>query len=271
MLTTPVIRCLKQQVEGAEVHFVTKIQYASIVASNPYIDKVHFLENGLNLLIKELKKEEFDYIIDLHHNIRSTILKIKLNIISFTFRKINFQKWLMVAFKKNYLPRVHIVDRYFETLKLFDVVNDNKGLDFFVEPKNEVDIQTLPSAFHEGYVAIAIGAKHATKQMPDDKIAKICVGINLPVLLMGGSEDNGKAGNIISLSGKSKIFSACGGFNLQQSASLLKQAKLVISHDTGLMHIAAAFRKKLISIWEIQFLSLACIHICRVLKIIFLK
>lgn len=249
VLTTPVVRCLKQRIEDAEVHFVTKIQYASIVKSNPYIDKVHILENDLNNLIKRLKNEEFDYIIDLHHNIRSTILKVKMKVTAFTFNKINFQKWLMVAFQKNCLPKKHIVDRYMEAIRLFDVENDNKGLDFFIDPENEIKIQTLPEAFHNGYVAIVIGAKHFTKQLPDDKLVELCNGISLPVLLFGGTEDHIKAERIISLSNKTKIYNACGGYNLQQSASLLKQAKGIITHDTGLMHIAAALRKNIISIW----------------------
>ncbi|MFX8696386.1 glycosyltransferase family 9 protein, partial [Acinetobacter baumannii] len=42
---------------------------------------------------------------------------------------------------------------------------------------------------------------------------------------------------------------ACGKFNLNESADLVRQSKLIITHDTGLMHIAAALRKKIISVW----------------------
>jgi ADP-heptose:LPS heptosyltransferase len=249
VLTTPVIRCLNQQLVGAEVHFVTKKQYASIVSQNPYIHRVHLLENSLNDLIKELKEENFDYIIDLHHNLRSAIIKARLRILSFTFNKLNFQKWLIVAFKKNILPEKHIVDRYFNTITPFDVKNDSRGLDFFIDQKNEIDISSLPLNFHNGYVAMVIGAKHATKQMPEDKLVQLCNGIERPVILMGGTDDLTKAERIIQLTEKTKIFNACGGFNLQQSASLLRQARLVITHDTGLMHIAAAFKQKIVSIW----------------------
>jgi ADP-heptose:LPS heptosyltransferase len=249
VLTTPVIRCLKQQVEGAEIHYVTKKQYFSLISQNLHIDKIHLLENGLNELIKKLKEENFDYIVDLHNNLRSSILKFKLKTLSFTFHKLNFKKWLVVKFKKDILPRKHIVDRYFETVKLFDVQNDNKGLDFFIDFKNEINIGTFPLAFHKGYIAFAIGARHATKQLPADKISQICNEMNLPVILLGGHEDFKNAEKIIETANKTKIFNACGGYNLQQSASLVKQARFVITHDTGLMHIAAAFKKTIISIW----------------------
>jgi hypothetical protein len=46
-----------------------------------------------------------------------------------------------------------------------------------------------------------------------------------------------------------RIYNACGKFSLHESADLVKQAKLVISHDTGLQYIACAFNKKVLAIW----------------------
>jgi ADP-heptose:LPS heptosyltransferase len=249
VLTTPVIRCLKEQVEGAEIHYVTKKQFLSVVEGNPNIHKIHLLDKNLNVLIKELRSEGFDYIIDLHNNLRTSIIKFRLRRLAFSFNKLNYEKWLMVYFKKNKLPNVHIVDRYLETCKLFDVINDHKGLDFYIEQKNEVDLNLLPPEYAAGYVALVIGAKHFTKQLPENKIVELCNLINKPVVILGGPEDKAKAERIIEKTDKQSLFNACGKFNLQQSASLVKQADLVISHDTGLMHIAAAFKQKIISIW----------------------
>ena len=249
VLTTPVIRCLKEQVEGAEIHFVTKKQFASVLVGNPNIHKIHVLDQSLNTLIHELKNESFDYIIDLHHNLRSSIIKFRLRRMAFSFNKLNFEKWLMVHFKKNYLPAKHIVDRYLETCKFFDVKNDNQGLDFYIEPKNEIDINSFPPEYKSGYVAFVIGAKHATKQLPESKIIELCNLISKPLILIGGPEDKDKAENILKKTSNSTVFNACGKFNLQQSASLVKQAKIVITHDTGLMHIAAALKQNIVSIW----------------------
>ncbi|HEY9125062.1 MAG TPA: glycosyltransferase family 9 protein [Bacteroidales bacterium] len=249
VLTTPVIRCLKEQVEGAEIHFVTKKKFASVVADNPYIDKIHLLDGKLKSLIEELRQEECDHIIDLHHNLRTYIVKKKLGLFAFSFDKINIQKWLMVQFKINKLPQKHIVDRYLETCRLFDVTNDGKGLDFFINPKNEIEISQLPSFLQNGYIALVIGGMHGTKQMPNAKLAELSNKLNLPVVLLGGPDDSQAAESIINESKNANIFNACGKYNLQQSASIVKQAKLVIAHDTGLMHIAAAFKKRIISIW----------------------
>ena len=70
-----------------------------------------------------------------------------------------------------------------------------------------------------------------------------------PVVLLGGTEDVAAGEEIVRSTVGAKVFNACGKFNLSQSASLVRQARLVISNDTGLMHIAAAFKKTMISIW----------------------
>jgi len=239
---------LKKQVEEAEVHFLTKKQFKPVVENNPYIDKVHVLDESISSLVKNLKAEEFDYIIDLHNNLRTAGIKYKLRLIAFSYYKLNIQKWLMVHFKINRLPAAHIVDRYLDTVKLFDVVNDNKGLDYFISENDEVNLNSFPEKFQRGYIAFVIGAKHYTKQMPADKIISVCRKISHPVIFLGGLDDVEKA-EIIVQELKGDVMNACGKYNLNQSASLIKQARVVITSDTGLMHIAAAFRKKIISVW----------------------
>ena len=112
VLTTPVVRCLKQQYPDAEVHYVTKKSYKTLLENNPYIDKVFTLEKSLNDLVNQLKSEEYDYVIDLHNNLRTRIIKFRLGVKSFSFDKLNFHKWILVKLKKNIMPKVHIVDRY---------------------------------------------------------------------------------------------------------------------------------------------------------------
>jgi heptosyltransferase-2 len=79
-------------------------------------------------------------------------------------------------------------------------------------------------------------------------LTELCTKIDHPVILIGGPEDRAN-GEQIAAADPVKIYNACGKFNLHESADLVKRAKLVISHDTGMMHIAAAFRKPIISIW----------------------
>ena len=102
VLTTPVVRCLRKKFPDAQIHYLTKQSFASIVLTNPYINKVHVLKDDLDVMIEELKKESFDYIIDLHHNLRTMRIKQALKkVASFSFDKLNIPKWVFVNFKMN--------------------------------------------------------------------------------------------------------------------------------------------------------------------------
>lgn len=246
VLTTPVVRCLKQQVEGAVVHFLTKPQYAEILNNNPYINKVHVLKSDKET-VRELKDEGFDYLIDLHKSLRSYRFKNRLKVMDFSFPKLNREKWLMVNFKKNILPDIHIVDRYFEAVKLFDVQNDLKGLDYFINVLDKVNLDDFGFDTNKDFVAFAIGGQHETKKIPVEKILGICKKINHPIVLLGSQEDFSNAEIIVS--GCKNAINMCGKLSLNQSASLVEQSALVITHDTGNMHIAAALKKNIVSVW----------------------
>jgi len=248
VLTTPVVRCLKTQIDDAEIHYVTKVQYQSILQNNPYIDKVHLLMENLTDLIQDLKKEKYDVVIDLHNNLRTRIIKWRLGVRSFSFNKLNIEKWLMVNLKINHLPDKHIVDRYLETAKSLGIKNDALGLDYFIPDEDEVPWEWLPESHRRGFVAYAIGGQHETKKLPLERMVELCKKINKPIVLLGGKEDFDNGERILNELQES-IFNTCGKLNLNQSASLIKKASYVFSHDTGLMHIAAALKKEVFSIW----------------------
>ena len=254
VLTTPVIRALKQQL-GAEVHYLTKQGFRGIVAANPHVAKVYTINNKVSEVMSALKEEKYDYVIDLHRNLRSAQVKWGLGARSYSFDKINWEKWLIVNLKANRLPDVHIVGRYLATVESLGVKNDGLGLDYFIPPEDEVSVGNLlatnvlaPQQEAPKYIAFVIGAAHNTKRLPTDKIISICRQVSMPVLLLGGPGEADEGTQIADAAG-GQVLNMCGLFNLNQSASIVRQAYKVISHDTGLMHIAAAFGKSLLSVW----------------------
>lgn len=266
VLTTPVIRNLRTQLTDAEVHYCTKKEYLSILAENPYIDKLHTYENSLSDLLDTLKKEKFDVVIDLHQNLRTRIIKFRLGVKSYSFNKLNWEKWLLVNLKINKLPNIHIVDRYMKTIVPLGIKMDALGLDYFIPEQDEVAITSLPETHRKEYVALAIGAQHNTKKLPFKRMVELCDKINKPIILLGGKNDSEMGEKVadffrktsksepheeglLKLNKKTIVYNACGKYNLNQSASILKKANYVFTHDTGLMHIAAAFKKQIFSIW----------------------
>jgi ADP-heptose:LPS heptosyltransferase len=248
VLTSTVLRIIKTQIENSEVHFVTKKKYAAIVSSNPFIDKVFYLEHSLSDLIYLLQKENYDYIIDLHQNIRSNRIKSKIKTTTFSFNKLNFQKLLLVKLGINKLPEKHIVERNLETLTAFHVQNDFEGLDYFIPENEEFNFSDLPEPFQKGYVAFVIAGTYFTKKLPSEKIIEICKSISFPVLLLGGKTESAEGDKIIAGT-NGNVLNFAGKIKLNQSASLLKNARVVLTNDTGLMHIAAAYKKKILSFW----------------------
>lgn len=249
VLTTPVPRVLKQQLEGpVEIHYLTKRQYASLLEHNPHIDVVTSIDEKVFEVADYLRETHFDYVIDLHNNLRSGQVKRLTKSLIFKVDKRNAAKWLYVQTKREMLPIGHIVSRYIDTVAALGAEDDGKGLDFFIPENEKVDLQQLPEAFRNEYVAYAIGGTFQGKVLPTEKIIALSRKIKKPLVLLGGPED-AAAGDEIVAKSTATVFNACGKFSLLQSASLLEQAESVIAHDTGLMHIAAALKKRLISLW----------------------
>ena len=245
--TTPVVRCLKKQVKGAEIHYLTKKSFRFILENNPYVDKLHLLEDKLSDTIKLLKREKYDYVIDLHNSLRSILVKAALQVKSSTFKKQRIKKILAIRFKINRVKPRHLVDRYLDTVKFLGVENDNQPIDYFLPGEYDVE-QLLPPSHQKDYVAFIIGATHFTKRMPNEQVIEICGKLDRPVVLLGGGDvaDNGV---IIQLGAGDKVYNACGKLSMNESVFLVKNAAKVIGFDTGLTHIAEAFDKELVTIW----------------------
>lgn len=248
VLTTPVIRCLKKQYPQAEIHYLTRSTYAELLQANPYIDRLHLSGSSVERILPNLQQQDFDTIIDLHHNLKTLRIKKALRKPVHAYYKLNVEKWLRTALKINCLPDVHVVDRYLHTVEPFGVRNDGAGLDYFIPDSDRVRDTDIPAAHQAGYVGVVIGAALHTKKLPVDALTQLCKRIAYPVILLGGPEDR-QAGEVIASADPGKVYNACGKFRFNESADLVRRARLIVSHDTGLMHVAAAFKKPIVSIW----------------------
>ncbi|MTB49409.1 glycosyltransferase family 9 protein [Lewinella sp. W8] len=254
VLTTPVIRGVKQQA-GAEVHFLTKASFAAVLKGNPHLDRVWTIKKDISEIAAELVRENYDYLIDLHGNLRSLEVKTRLLVHALrhlrprprtaTFNKLNFRKFLLTRLGINRMPDLHIVDRYLAAAARLGVRKDGHGLDYFIASEDEVHPEEVGLPPH--YLAFVIGAAHATKRLSEEQMATVCREFPAPVVLLGGPAEAALGERLAE--GNDHVHNACGKFSLGGSADLVRQAQVVLTHDTGLMHIAAAFRKPIISVW----------------------
>lgn len=249
VLTTPVIRCIKRQMDDdVELHMLTRDKFESLSYNNPYIDKTHEYGNSLREVIKELKKEEFDYVVDLQKNSLSRRVCWALGCEHHSFHKLDFKKMLLTTFKINKLPDVHIVDRYFEAVEPLDVKNDGRGLEFYISESNMMQEPDLPEEFRNGFYAVVVGGSYNTKVIPTEKLVEIIEKLDEPVILLGGPGDMQRAKQVADAVGEN-VWNPVGMLNLEQSAAIIKMSKAVLTSDTGMMHIAAALNKPMVSVW----------------------
>src|SRR5580698_1084403 len=244
--TTPVVRCLKKQLPGAEVHFLTKPAFKYIYDNNPYVDKLLLLKQTLSETIHDIKAENYDYIIDLHNNLRTALIKLNVRAKSSTYKKQRIRKWLSLKFNLKLLPPVHLVERYMQAVTFLGVKNDEQPIDYYIKTDHQLN-KLLPPSHQNNYIVFIIGATHFTKRMPNEKIITVCQGLNLPVVLLGGNDVKANGDEIASKT--TNVYNACGITTLDESVFLVSKANSVIGFDTGLTHIAEAFDKPIASIW----------------------
>lgn len=244
VLTSPVVRVLRQHFPKADIRFLTKEPFTELVAHSPHLSGVMVFNGDLRATVKEVRAFRPDVIIDLHHNLRTALLKAAVGTKAFSFPKLNVEKWLHVNLRLDVLPDRHIVQRYMEAVLPLGVQDDGKGLELCI-PDN-VPMPSLPDHFTYGYVAVVVGAKFATKRIPQHKLKAIIEGLPMPVVLVGGAEDDLMAEEFIS---SENVFNGCGKWSLLESARVISQARAVVTGDTGMMHIAAAFQRPVVSIW----------------------
>lgn len=243
IMTTPVIRCLKKQLD-AEIHFATKNSFSSLLVENLYIDKLILLQDDWTGFMKELKNESYDLIVDLHNNLRSRRLSAGLRQKTVKINKLNIHKQLIIYTGIDHLPNIHVAERGLETVKFLNVQNDFEGMDYFF-PKD----MPFVHPFNTGdFVTLALGTAHFTKNIPRDLLEFIIDNCPYPMIFLGGPKEK-ELGEQLAMKDPQRLMNMAGKCNLTESALYVEKSKYTIAGDTGVLHIAAALKKPTISIW----------------------
>jgi heptosyltransferase-2 len=237
LLTFPVVEALVHKYPSAEIHFLTKPSNEPVLDLLSNKVQPRFLQESLVQTAKQLRGERYDLVIDLHNNLRTFLLQVLLMKGSWhRFRKLNFQKWLFTAFKWNTLPKVHVVDRYAQAASVSPA-----SVNLAVSNTNV--LESLPSH----YVAWVLGATFSTKQFPLSKLIETIERLEMPIVLLGGEKENPLASSLQAHF--PSLISYVGKTSLSEGAMVLSKAKVVVTNDTGLMHLAAFYAKPMVCIW----------------------
>ncbi len=267
MLTSPALRALHTTYPLAQIDFLVKSQFADLVKFNPNITTVLEMRTGdwseLQLVLNRIQSEKYDLIVDLHNSLRSRYIRLLAKATrTAVINKRVFARFMLVKFKVHwYGTPISVADRYLETCQQFGVQGDGKGLEVFVPDQTIETISSFMSKYklerNKLVIGFAPAANHATKRwLPERYVELGCMlakEYNARIVIFGGKSDETYCDDIAHMinmqTGAHTADTFAGKLSLIETAAVLDYCNVVVSNDTGLMHLAQARKKKVVAIF----------------------
>ena len=266
VLTESTIRLAKEYFPDCEIHFLTKPVYTKLVESFEGVSKVYAWVEKPSIFIS-LRKEIYDFVIDLHNKFNTFLIKLILCRKTITYNKQRFDRWLMT--QRMTTERIDsVVWNYLDVLK--KVVPSDKGninidkilMNKTFYPKLRVEkyiVDAVRDKFmsynvplDQYLIGIFPGAKHDTKRYPIERIINLIIDVpdhwKCSFVFLGDWTDKEHT-NKIRLLSEIKFYDLVGAFSVEQLVGAVSMLDVVISNDSGPMHLAAALRKPQIAIF----------------------
>jgi lipopolysaccharide heptosyltransferase II len=262
LLSTPVVRVLSERFPELRIDFLTKEAYISILKNHSNLNRVIGFSQkrgfrALHEILRFIRRGKYDAVVDLQNNLRSRIFT-RFSGVKFrkTFHSGRIKRFFLVHFRWNVYRDIQPVPlKYLRTVRDLGAEDDGKGLDLFVEPAAERSVRAkfkkTGVRSSEPILALAPGAGRATKRWPCEQFANVglhFVRKGFQVVILGGPKDADACESVRSRMSDSSV-SFCGILTLQETAALLKHSVLLVTNDTGLMHMASALKKKTVAIF----------------------
>ncbi len=244
VLTSPVIDALFDN--GYEVHYLVKSSFKDVLVHDKKVKTIWSLDDSLEEVIGQLKNVSFSVIIDLHNNLRSRKVKSALKTKTLTLVKKRWQLWKLTQTPFKSYQETHIVRRFLDVITPLGIVVDNP------QTRYALDGVSLPSDLlipREPYLVIAVGAAWETKRIPKETLLHLCENTAASHVMLIGSQQDQSLAQYLKTNAKRDTIDLTGSLTISQSALVISQAKVLVSGDTGPLHIAAALRIPVVAIY----------------------
>jgi heptosyltransferase-2 len=269
VLSSLLVRVFRRRFPHAQIDYLVKAEFAGLVRGNPNISRVIELPTGatfsdLRNLRQKIRASGYDLIIDIHDSLRSRYVSLGARRV-LRFRKRKLARFLLVRFKWDVYPFLGgapgVAERYIEPVRHLGVTDDGKGLDVFPE---ERDHQKAEATFREvggppetAVIGIAPSTRHGNKQWPAQKFAETILMLlqdqNIACILLGSQTEHERCAlimnHVLSAAPEARIINTAGSLVLTEAAALMDRCSVVLANDSGLMHIAAARKRKVIALF----------------------
>jgi heptosyltransferase I len=244
----PFLNAVKLHFPKAEVHWVVAKGFEGLLDGHPMIDRLWVINKDtwkkiknvkgtiseLKTLSQGLKKEKYDLVIDLQGLLRSGMITAATGArIRIGFKEAREGSGFFYTHKIEGGKDIHAVERYLKIAAFLGC--DCTDISFPFPPSD------LPSSFalNKDYAVIVPGTRWKTKLWPAEEFGQLAARLPLQSVIVGSSTDKDIASLIVSLS-KGKAISLAGKTSLKELIGIMRDAKFVVSNDSGPMHIAAA-------------------------------
>jgi len=261
LLTTPFIRQVRKNFPNAQIDYIIKTEFMELIQDNPHIDNLIDYDinkgiDGLKNVKENVKREKYNIIFDLHNNFRSNYIKRGCRAeINKTIVKNKITQFLFVNFKLNrYKTIIPIPEKYLNVGKPAGVVDDDQGLEMYWNEKTEKkSYEILPQYKHisgTDYFSVAPGAGLFTKAWPIEYFDRLTENIlfkyKKPIVVLG-SDSEKNLGSILSK--RENVIDLTGKLTLKQTSFVISKSMVLISNDSGLMHVATAVNIPVLAIF----------------------
>lgn len=247
LLITPLIRAIRHRHPDARITVLTKSAHVPLVSDNPNVNEVIGFQpdDSLSATAARIRSARYTHLLDLHDNLRSRILRALAPGPWHGYPMYRTARALLIHGKRDRYP-VHrpVAERYFAAARGLDVRPDGEPPEFFLSSTAVSQAKAWLAETGLGvarpFVALAPGAAHATKRWPAEHwraLVDRIVASGMDVVVVGGPGDEPIAQEVAAGRG-ARSQSAAGRFGLQATGAVLRQAKALVSGDTGVMHMA---------------------------------
>jgi lipopolysaccharide heptosyltransferase II len=268
VLSSPLLRALRTRFPKSQIDYVTRKEYAELVRSNQNINYTYEFDtaegfNGLRALKKRIQKEGYDLLVDIHGSLRSRYVRAFMGTAHVvTVDKREKERAALIKLKKDlYKENVPVSQRYIEAVAQFGVKDDGKGLELHIPDEILFGVSGRMAGMNLNQLEKVVGfcptARHATKCWPKDRFIELGVRCardrDSTVLLFGGTADKDYCESVAHavdrVVGSGRINNLSGQFSLLETAAAMDFCDVVVTNDSGLMHIAEARQRNLVAVF----------------------
>ncbi len=267
LLASPLLRQLREKFPTAQIDFLTRPEYSDLFRYNPHLTRVLLFDTTHSFGYlwhwrARIGREGYDTILDIHNSLRSNILTrvpgFRTRI--YRIRKNQWIRFLLVRFKINLYLKFHrrilpVWEKYMRTAFSLGVRDADGHLELFLSPESEKTavefFNHLPGAGWE--IAVAPGARHFTKRWPEEFFSETITYLfrehGWRSLLLGSAAEVSTIENILARVPDGAAISVAGKFSILESAALIRRCRVLVSNDSGLMHVGNALGIPMVAIF----------------------